>query len=249
MSAASIHVRRIYSNERLEPGSVVNLPADAAGYVTRVLRLRAGTSITLFNGDGGEFDAEIAEVRGQTVAVCIGQYHGVDREPPLTLRVVQGVSRGERMDWLIQKAIELGAARIEPVFTARSVVRLDAERASRRLRHWRGIAVSACEQCGRNRIPDIAHPISIGEWMSACHGGRGSALLLQPEAKKRLTDVEYAGGPVTLLAGPEGGLTPEEATRAVEAGFTPIRLGPRILRTETAAIAALAVIQSRWGDF
>ncbi|MBT8421272.1 MAG: 16S rRNA (uracil(1498)-N(3))-methyltransferase [Gammaproteobacteria bacterium] len=240
---------RIYLDTSLYPDSVLNLPTDAARHVTRVLRLRAGTPLVLFNGEGGELDAEIIEVRGQAVAVRTEQHRDVDREPPLTLSLVQGISRSERMDWVIQKAVELGVSRIEPVFTARSVVRLNIERTARRLQHWRGIAVSACEQCGRNRIPEIMNPLHMDEWALNRRAGSGNALLLQPGAEKKLTDIEYAGGQVTLLIGPEGGLTQAEAERAKAIGFVPVSLGPRTLRTETAAIASLAVIQHHWGDF
>nr|VFJ48464.1 MAG: 16S rRNA m(3)U-1498 methyltransferase [Candidatus Kentron sp. DK] len=248
---------RVYLDTALHPASTLALPVDAARHVTRVLRLRPGMPLTLFNGEGGEFDAEIAEIRGQTVTVHIGQYRDVDRESPLTLRLVQGISRGERMDWVIQKAVELGVARIEPVFMARSVVRLDARRAILRRQHWRGVAVSACEQCGRNRIPEVARPVSFGEWAEGYRANGpdgaghppGISLLLQPDAEKRLTDIAYTGGPITLLAGPEGGVTETEAGRAVSIGFMPIVLGPRILRTETAALAAFSAIALHWGDF
>nr|VFJ94094.1 MAG: 16S rRNA (uracil1498-N3)-methyltransferase [Candidatus Kentron sp. H]VFK02280.1 MAG: 16S rRNA (uracil1498-N3)-methyltransferase [Candidatus Kentron sp. H] len=224
--------------------------------MTRVLRLGTGMPLVLFNGQGGEFDAEVAEVRGQAVAVCTRRYRDVDRESPLTLCLVQGISRGERMDWVIQKAVELGVSRIEPIFTARSVVRLNPERAARRLVHWRGIVVSACEQCGRNRIPEITNPLPLSEWRNGECPARdvpndlpGNRLLLQPGVERKLTDIEHTGGPVTLLVGPEGGLTQAEIERAVAVGFIPIGLGPRTLRTETAPIAILAAAQLRWGDF
>nr|VFJ73144.1 MAG: 16S rRNA (uracil1498-N3)-methyltransferase [Candidatus Kentron sp. FM]VFJ75650.1 MAG: 16S rRNA (uracil1498-N3)-methyltransferase [Candidatus Kentron sp. FM]VFK23804.1 MAG: 16S rRNA (uracil1498-N3)-methyltransferase [Candidatus Kentron sp. FM] len=294
---------RIYLDTPLDPDAVLNLPAAPARHVTRVLRLRIGMPLVLFNGRGGEFDAEIIQVRGQTVSVRIGQYRQSDRELPLTLCLVQGISRGERMDWVIQKAVELGVSRIEPVFTLRSVVQLNTQRAIRRLQHWRAIAIRACEQCGRNRIPELTNPLPLTKWIAsryerrgqpfpqspvlagcepegnlpkdsvirepAAHGERpyaqgnddlsilrvtnaslpGSFLLLQPGAKKRFADIRHTDGPITLLVGPEGGLTPEETERVMAIGFIPVSLGPRTLRTETAAIAGLTAIDLCWGDF
>jgi len=197
---------RVYLDASLYPDSVLHLPADAAKHITRVLRLRVGMSLVLFNGQGGEFDAEIVEIRGQNVMVQVGSYYPVDRESPLSLCLVQAMARNERMDLVVQKAVELGVSRIEPVFTERSVVRLDRQRAERRLRHWRNIVISACEQCQRNRIPEISKPVSLGNWMAADNTDRGTRLLLHPGAEKGLPNVEREqNSRISLLVGPEGG--------------------------------------------
>jgi 16S rRNA (uracil1498-N3)-methyltransferase len=187
------------------------------------------------------------------VVVTIKGARQVDRESPLHLRLAQGISRGERMDWILQKATELGVSRIVPVFTERSVVRLDAKQAERKLQHWRGITIAACEQCGRNKVPDLSSPIDIHEFLNQAepHAGTGATpvrLLLSPTAELGIGDFAHTATSVTVLIGPEGGLTEVEQESALRAGFTPVRMGPRVLRTETAAIAALTVLQQEFGD-
>jgi 16S rRNA (uracil1498-N3)-methyltransferase len=219
----------------------------AANHITRVLRLRSGDALTVFDGSGGEFGARIEEFRKEAVVVTVEEHRSLDRESPLPLTLMQGISRGERMDWIIQKATELGASRIVPVFTKRSVVRLDERQAERKLQHWRAIAVAACEQCGRNRIPDLAAPLDFFDVLPADSSG-STRLLLSPTGDLRIDDLQDVGKGITVLIGPEGGLDDIERESAVEAGFKAVRLGPRVLRTETAAIAALTIIQRYFGD-
>ena len=240
---------RLYFPGTIAAGSEFRLPAAQAHHVQRVLRLKPGAALTLFNGEGGEYDAAILDVAGAGVTVRIGASRDVDRESSLQVMLAQAVSARDRMDYTIQKAVELGVSAIQPVVSSRSVVRLDSERGARRGAHWQAVAVAACEQCGRNRVPPV-HPVqSFAAWLAEAgpHARRG--LMLSPRATRGVRDLPPPRNHVTLLAGPEGGLTPDEQQAAVHAGFTPVKLGPRVLRTETAAAAALAAMQALWGDF
>jgi 16S rRNA (uracil1498-N3)-methyltransferase len=241
---------RVYCPGELAPGRTVSLPPPQAHHVARVLRRRAGDALTLFSGDGAEYAAVIESAAGRGVSVTVGERRLLDRESRLRIVLGQAISAGERMDYTIQKAVELGVAVICPIATARCVVRLDAARAAKRLEHWRSVAIAACEQCGRNRLPGIAAVESLPEWLA---GGtvRGAALsvLLAPQAAAGLRELPAPEGIVVLLAGPEGGFTAGEQALARARGFVPVRLGPRVLRTETAAVAALAAMQALWGDF
>jgi 16S rRNA (uracil1498-N3)-methyltransferase len=260
-----MRLTRVYVDAPVAAGKRVIVEGSAANHIARVLRLRSGDALTVFDGSGGEFGARIEEFRKEAVVVAVEEHRPLDRESPLPLTLVQGISRGERMDWIIQKATELGASRIVPVFTKRSVVRLDGKQAERKLQHWRAITVAACEQCGRNRIPDLAapvdffdmlagdssgHPDSAGRPDSAGHSDSVGAtrLLLSPTGDLRIDDLQDVGKGITVLIGPEGGLEEVEQEAAIAAGFKAVRLGPRVLRTETAAIAALTIIQRYFGD-
>lgn len=248
-----MRLTRVYLDALLEPGTRVALRGSAASHVTRVLRLRPGDALTLFNGRGGEYSGSIDKSHAGEVTVAVGEERTVERESPLALTLVQGVSRGERMDLVVQKATELGVSCIVPLLTERSVVRLDVQQAARKVAHWRGIAIAACEQSGRNRVPEVATPLALREFTGMARavgavGAVGARLLLSPEAALRLDDVAPPVTEVTVLIGPEGGLTDSEEELARTAGFTPVRLGPRVLRTETAAIAALALLQRNFGD-
>lgn len=261
-----MRLTRVHVEAPLAPGEKINVGGAAANHIARVLRLRTGDALTLFNGNGAEYGASIVEFRKDSVLVTVADERQVDRESPLILTLAQGISRGERMDWILQKATELGVSRIVPVFTERSVVRLDAKQAERKLQHWRAIAIAACEQCGRNKVPDLTLPVDIHEFLAgarASHvgavGGVGASagagpgvtpmhLLLSPTAELGIGDFAHTATSVTVLIGPEGGLTEVEQESALRAGFTPVRMGPRILRTETAAIAALTVLQQEFGD-
>jgi 16S rRNA (uracil1498-N3)-methyltransferase len=244
----------VYVEAPLAPGEKINVGGAAANHIARVLRLRTGDALTLFNGSGAEYGASIEEFRKDSVLVTVTDERQVERESPLMLTLAQGISRGERMDWILQKATELGVSRIVPVFTERSVVRLDAKQAQRKLQHWRGIAIAACEQCGRNKVPDLTLPVDIHEFLAGARESQaGTAappmhLLLSPTAELGIGDFAHTATSVTVLIGPEGGLTEVEQESAIRAGFTPVRMGPRILRTETAAIAALTVLQQEFGD-
>lgn len=240
-----MRVSRLYVDQPLQPGRTLTLDAAASQYLTRVLRHRVGDAVQLFNGDGREYAAVLAGSRREAASVAIG---AVTREEPaaqLRAHLWLGISKGERMDYALQKAVELGVSSIAPLYTERSQVKLSGAREQRRLAHWRGVIVSACEQCGRCRLPEL-HPPTL----AATHPlqPRGLGLLLDPRATATLPDLPPPTGDVTLLVGPEGGLTPQEDEAARAAGFQSVRLGPRILRAETAPLAALAALQVLWGD-
>ena len=245
-------VPRVHVPPRLAAGARFVLPESAGHHLVRVLRLRPGAELVLFDGCGGEHDAIIAAVGAAGVAVEVGAWREVAREASLTVHLAQGVSSGERMDYTLQKAVELGVAGIEPVVTARSIVRLDPERAEKRRAHWERVCVSACEQCGRDRVPPVQRLSDLGDWFASLPTRAETfalRLLLSPDATSSLRDLPHPEGPVLLLAGPEGGLTPQERDDASRRGFRGVRLGPRILRTETAALAGLAAMHALWGDF
>jgi 16S rRNA (uracil1498-N3)-methyltransferase len=246
-----VRLTRVHVRGPLAPAGEVSLPEAAAAHVARVLRLRPGARLVLFDGSGADFLAEISDIAGSRVRARIhGRAEGLP-ESPLAVTLVQAVSRGERMDWTLQKATELGVRRIQPVFAARSVVRLDERQGERRLRHWQAVVASACEQCGRSVLPAMEPPLELPRYLA---GLRGEALrlVLSPDGATSLAaiavrlDHHVAG--VELLIGPEGGLETAEVAAAVHAGFEPAGLGPRVLRTETAGIAALAVLQALAGD-
>jgi 16S rRNA (uracil1498-N3)-methyltransferase len=242
-----MRLTRVYVDAPLLAGERRVAGSGAANHIVRVLRLRVGDPLTLFDGEGGEYDATIEEIHRDVVSLNVREHRAVERESPLALTLAQGISRGERMDWVIQKATELGASRIAPLFTERSVVRLDAQQAQKKLQHWRSIAIAACEQCGRNRIPQIDAPRGLFEFLE--HGAREhSRLLLSPLASLRVSDVPGLETGAVVLIGPEGGLDDTEQEAALARGFTAVRLGPRVLRTETAAVAALSLLQQRFGD-
>lgn len=226
----------------------VALPEQASAHVSRVLRMRTGDALTVFDGRGGEYAAEIVTIAKKEVTLRLGAHSPTERESPLAVTLIQGLARGDKMDYIIQKATELGVARIIPVTTARGIVQLDDDRGDRKWQHWRAVAASACEQCGRNRLPDIVPPCSLEQlWQS--HTLPSLRLLLSPHAR---TGIASALIPrpteLAVLIGPEGGLDPEEESRAVAVGFRQTTLGPRVLRTETAGLAVLTAVQSLAGD-
>jgi len=244
-----MRLTRVYIEGPLAAGKRVKLEGNAASHITRVLRLRVGAALTLFDGAGGEYEASIDKAHGGEVIVAVGRHADLERESPLAITLAQGVSRGERMDLVVQKATELGVAHLAPVLSERSVVRLTAQQSDRKVNHWRAIAIAACEQCGRNRLPSVAAPVALRDFLkSDAATAAGTRLLLSPAGAATLRDLPRPSAGVTVLIGPEGGLTDEEQQAAVAAGFTALRLGPRVLRTETAAIAALALLQQRFGD-
>jgi len=242
-----MRLTRVYVDAAFEPGAHLALTGSAAGHLARVLRLRPNAALTLFNGRGGEYAARIERVQGSEVTVVVGQHEPIERESPFPLTLAQGVSRGERMDLVVQKATELGVARLVPVLTERSIVRLDEEQSDRKSNHWRAIAIAACEQCGRNRLPEVALPARLREFLHQ-PAGDSVRLLLSPLARQRIGDVPRPARGVTVLIGPEGGLSDAEQEDALSAGFIAVNLGPRVLRTETAAIAALTLLQREFGD-
>lgn len=249
-----MRLTRVHVDAALGEGMIVELPSDASVHLARVLRARGGEDIVLFNGDGREFLGSITSVRGSRVHAAVGAAALVDRESPLALTLVQCVPRGDRMDFIVQKATELGVKRIVPVLSQRSVVRLDERQSAAKSAHWRAVAAGACEQCGRNRLPVIESPRPLLSYL----GGPGTALqadaapppvrlLLDPDAGAGAAIAHPAGG-ADLAIGPEGGFGPDELEAFRLAGFTRISFGPRILRTETAAIAAVVWLQSLYGD-
>lgn len=224
------------------------LEGEQAHYLGRVMRMRTGDAIVVFDGSGVEYAAEIVEIAKQRVVVKLAQARPRDVESPLKIHLVQGVSRGERMDFVVQKSTELGVNRITPVLTERTVVRLDHKRSGKRHLHWTRIAQNACEQCGRNRVPRIDQPMVLTKWLDLEPVADEVRLLLRPGAGRSIKNLSLPPGGVTVLIGPEGGLTDMEYEKALYAGFEAVELGPRVLRTETAALVALAVLQSRFGD-
>ncbi|MBI2381192.1 MAG: 16S rRNA (uracil(1498)-N(3))-methyltransferase [Gammaproteobacteria bacterium] len=238
---------RIHHPEPLSDGQELALSEEAAGHVARVLRLSVGDELTLFCGDNREYPASIVEVGKRTVRVHLGAGSVVDRESPLGVSLVQAVSRGEKMDYTIQKATELGVAAIQPVFTERCGVRLADERLDKRIEHWQKVAISACEQCGRNRVPELLAPVDLKAWLAQAR--EGQMLTLDPLAEHSLSTLPHPTGPLSLVIGPEGGLSEAEIAALAAAGARGLRLGPRILRTETAGLAVLAGLNARFGDF
>ena len=241
---------RLYCPTSLGSDELIDLPAAVAHHAARVLRLREGDPVTLFNGEGGESEARLARIGSRSVSAMVGQHHAVERESSLQVTLLQGLAGAERMDYVIQKAVELGVAAIAPVTMARSVTRLDAARASKRAEHWRSVIVASCEQCGRNRLP-LLHPLRDFDAALGSPDDPGAvlSLVLSPGEGKSLTAFERPSGAIRLLIGPEGGLAPEELAAAHRAGFRTVRLGPRVLRTETAGVAALAAMNALWGDW
>lgn len=250
-----MRLTRVYVEAPLVPGSLVELPPDTASHLAKVLRARSGDELILFNGDGREFNGVIEAVRGSRVSASIGDSRPVDRESPLAITLVQCVPRGDRMDFIVQKATELGVARIAPVLSQRSVVRLDKAQAESKAVHWRAVAVSACEQCGRNRLPTIEAVQPLLNYLGESSPGTGPRLVLEPESARSHAAAQDtsagAAGPIVdaeIAIGPEGGFASDELEAFRVAGFSQIGLGPRILRAETAAIAAVVWLQARLGD-
>ncbi|HHX36285.1 MAG TPA: 16S rRNA (uracil(1498)-N(3))-methyltransferase [Gammaproteobacteria bacterium] len=223
---------------------VHELPEAQAHYLSRVLRLTAGAPVQLFDGSGQEYIGELTQVGKKSVQVDLQQSVAGLAESALRIHLGQGLSRGERMDWAIQKATELGVAEITPLFTERCEVRLNQERIQKRLEHWQQVAISACEQCGRSQVPVIHPPQQLKDWQASV--AADLKLVLHPVAQP-LTE-HAAPSSLAFLIGPEGGLTEAEVAQAAQHGFQPVRLGPRVLRTETAPVVALSVAQQLWGD-
>jgi 16S rRNA (uracil1498-N3)-methyltransferase len=247
----TMNFSRFFCPVHLSSGLRVNLPEGAARHACRVLRLRVGDELVLFNGTGGEYFGRITSVERERVEVEVLKWHERECEAPIRVTLVQAVQAGEKMDMTVQKAVELGVARIVPVSSRRGVVRLEGERAMRRVEHWRAVSIAACEQCGRNRVPEVLDLGGLGRWLAEPAAPDVRRLVLSPGAQMTLGDVAppRPGEGVELLIGAEGGLAPDELALAEGAGYLPVSLGPRILRTETAGLAALAVIQCLWGDF
>jgi 16S rRNA (uracil1498-N3)-methyltransferase len=252
-----MRLTRVFVDGDLTPGNVVELARNTASHLAKVLRARSGDELVLFNGDGREFAASIESVRGSRVSASIDAARSVDRESPLKVTLLQCVPRGDRMDFVVQKATELGVARIVPILSQRSVVRLDAAQAASKQAHWRAVAVNACEQCGRNRLPTVEAPLPLLNYLGAMAPPETSGalrLILEPEGavqERSARSIGAAAGPIVraeIAIGPEGGFSPEEIDAFHLSGFARLGIGPRVLRTETAAIAAIVMLQTRFGD-
>ena len=251
---------RFYCPGEIIPGRILGLPPNAAHHAARVLRLETGDRVTLFNGRGGEFPAIIAGISKSGTTVTVGEHLAAECESPLDITLVQAVCANEKMDWIIQKAVEMGVNRIQSIGTTRSLIRLSGERADKRLQHWQQIVISACEQCGRNHLPQLLPVLPLSDWLShqmdrqevsPGESVHNPCFMLLPTSSKSLRDfpktTQYTS--LTVMVGPEGGFAPEEEAAALAAGFVPLRLGERILRTETAALAVVAAMQALWGDY
>lgn len=242
-----MRLTRIHCPGPFATGAELALPTSGAHHLTRVLRLREGAVLSVFDGEGQEYRAEISRIQGSDVQVRLDAPLPTPAESALQVTLVQGISRGERMDWTLQKATELGIAAIVPVITARSVVRLEPRQAQKKQAHWRAVVTSACEQSGRARIPAVAEPSMLRDFLTNQRKD-GLRLVLSPSAPASLAGLTSMPGKAQILIGPEGGLDDDELLAARDAGFMPVRLGPRVLRTETAAVVALSVLQCLWGD-
>ena len=240
-----VRIHRLFSDQALEPGRDARLEGRSAHYLGRVLRVSTGDNVVLFNGDGHDYACTVGPVRKDAVGLEVRSRLPARAESPLRITVVQAISRGERMDLTLQKCTELGAAAFQPVWSERVEVRLKAEKLQRRLQHWKGVVVSACEQSGRAVVPDVMAPVALDEW--AAQPAAGARLLLWPGADRSLA-AAACPGTVALVVGPEGGFSEAEQSRLESAGVRPVRLGPRVLRTETAAPAAVAILQALRGD-
>lgn len=239
---------RFYSPITLAVGGPVELASSAAHHAVKVLRLRVGDALILFDGHGGEYTAAIERIDKKRVVVNVQSHQDIERESPLAITLVQAVSSRDRMDITLQKAVELGVARIIPVMSQRSVVRLDGERAEQRMLHWQQVVIAACEQCGRNRVPQVEALVPLASFLLQ-PGAQADRWMLSPRAEQALRTQAKPQAALQLLVGPEGGLNNDEESAAMHVGYKPVRLGPRILRTETAAPALLAALQALWGDF
>jgi 16S rRNA (uracil1498-N3)-methyltransferase len=241
-------IARFYCPFPLAPGAIVDLPPEAAHHATRVLRLAEGDAVEVFDGRGGEWRGRLQRT-GKTVTVALEFFVAEDREAPLRVTVAQALPAADKMDWIIQKTVELGAAEFRPLVARRSVVRLSGERMQRRVNHWQNVAIAACEQCRRNRVPRVAAPVDLAQFLGEAAAQNDIRLIMAPGASLRLAEIARPSCGVTLLIGPEGGFEDGELAAAASAGFRSLSLGPRVLRTETAAVAALSAIMALWGDF
>lgn len=243
-----MRISRFYLPTLLKEGMTLSLEEERSHYVRTVLRLKQNDALTLFNGQGGEYRAHVVKIHREGVNLEVGTYSPQERESPLSVHLGLGISRSERMDWAIQKSVELGVRSIIPLFTERSVVRLEHDRLTHRWAHWQKTVYSACEQSGRNRVPEVHFPLHLENWLRQSECEERLRLYLDPYSTVGFRHIPAPSCDVVLLSGPEGGFSEKERAHAQEVGFIPVRLGPRILRTETAALSALACIQSHWGD-
>lgn len=241
-----MRISRLYIPDKLNAGECIELSKDSAHYVRSVLRLKKDQSLTLFNGQGGEFLCTLNEVSRKRVALNIIKAVDKNVESPLLVTLGLGISRGDRMDWAIQKAVELGVRNIIPLITERCVIKFKSDKKQQRLQHWKNIVQHAAEQSGRTFLPELKAIENLQHWVQT---QQGLKILLDPDAEKSMTELKPDAMQVTLLSGPEGGFSDKERELAITENFIPVRLGARVLRTETASIAALSAVQMLWGDF
>lgn len=239
---------RLYIEGDYGDGSQLEVGADKARYLGRVLRLRVGDPVIVFDGQGTAYSASIAALARSSATLSLHEASPSAGESPFKVHLVQGISRGERMDFVVQKATELGVNRITPLLTDRGVVKLDSARADKRREHWQKVAASACEQCGRARLPLLDAPARLDTWLGNRPPQIDTDIILRPGSAQSLSVLGIPASSACILIGPEGGFSDAENELADEAGFIPVSMGPRVLRTETAAAAALAILQARWGD-
>ncbi|MES2580939.1 MAG: 16S rRNA (uracil(1498)-N(3))-methyltransferase [Pseudomonadota bacterium] len=240
---------RFYSAEKLNIGALIPLSISAATHATRALRLNIGDKLKLFNGDGIDYSCELISIKKSEVIAKVLASQVIENESPLNITLLQGISSGDRMDYTIQKAVELGVKAIQPISTERSVVKLNQERAQKRLEHWQNIVTSACEQSGRAFVPKILPPVNLSNWLAENPQENATRILLNPIGALKIAVLTKPAGEIQLLIGAEGGLSQNEINAATSQGFQSIILGPRILRTETAALTAMASMQTLWGDY
>ena len=241
-----MRIPRVFTHHALTTNNTFTLAEQQSHYLSKVLRMQTGRELVLFNGKGGEYKAEISAVHKKYVEVDVKDFFADNRQSHLQLELAIGISRGERMDWVLQKATELGVTKITPLITERTEVKLGGERADKKMEHWQQILISTCEQCQRNLLPELSEPKNYSDWLGECNA----------ELKFVLHHRDNQGFPqnrttqsVVLLIGPEGGLDDDEISQAVDQKFSPLTLGPRVLRTETAPVAAISLVQYLWGDF
>ena len=239
-----MRINRVYADLPLQAATEITLPEGPSRHLGQVLRLRLGDELVVFNGDGRDYPATLTGARKDAVRVQLGLPGEPEPVLVLPLHLGLGISKGERMDFAIQKAVELGVAAITPLFTTRCVVKLDADRQAKRLAHWQGVLVAACEQSGRRRLPPLHPAMQLDDWLATAAPG----VLLDHRAEHSLTTLPRPADGLSLLVGPEGGLTQNERQQAARTGLTGVRLGPRVMRTETAPLAAIAAMQVLWGD-
>jgi 16S rRNA (uracil1498-N3)-methyltransferase len=245
---------RFYHPAEIAIGQIIELSPENKHHAARVLRLKRGNTVTVFNGKGGEFSGHIHTISKSNINIVIEAYHTVDCESPLHIELAQAICVNEKMDWIIQKAVEAGVSSIQPISTARSIVHLSDERSSKRLQHWQKIVISACEQCGRNRLPQMLPLLNLPEWLSQKKTAKlpqDLHFMLSPSATETFKNIPKPSieANLVVLIGPEGGYTQEETAAILHAGLIPLRLGKRILRTESAALATIATLQTLWGDY
>lgn len=239
-----MRITRIHTSQPLCNNTVFALEPESSRHLARVLRLGVGDALTLFDGHGGEYPSEITAVDKKQVQVRTGAHLQLESESPLAIHLGIAISRGERMDWIVQKSTELGISALTPLVTEHTGVKLSGDRAAKKVQHWQQIAISACEQCGRNRPPSVHPQQPLANWLANTVAEKKFVLHLRAQGLK----VGQAPTSIALLIGPEGGLSEREINAAEEAGYDALRLGPRMLRTETAPLTAIAILQSRWGD-